>query len=84
MENPANSFLSGRGYHPTRRSFRRTDGRQRVGRRGLSRWRPVKAAGGLRSANPAAASVTAFAADRRSIPSAAPPPASAAARCPLV
>jgi hypothetical protein len=28
-QNPASSFPSSRGYHPSRRSFRQTDGRQR-------------------------------------------------------
>jgi hypothetical protein len=75
-QNPDSELPSGRRYHLTPRSSRRTDGRQGVGRRPT---RPSVTGEG----RPGAGSVTSFAADLRSIPTAAPPPASAAVRCPL-
>jgi hypothetical protein len=69
-------FLSRRGYHLTRRSSRRTDGRQRSDGEA-----PRPSATG--EGRPGAASVTTFAADRLSIPTAARPRASTAGRCPL-
>jgi hypothetical protein len=81
--NPASSFLSNRGYHPSRRSSRRTDGRQRSDGEPPRPSATGEGCRGLRSARPGAGSVTPFAADLRSTPTAARPPASAASRCPL-
>ena len=83
MESPASSFLSDRGYHPSRRSFRQTDGRQRSDGEAPGPIGDLRKLPSTSICRRAAGSFTAFGAGPRSIPRAAPPPASGVARCSL-